>query len=166
MASTMMDRFVRWNLDFDGDLYGDDERERTRWYEGIATASQLQSILVPWVAVALVWILGRPAVLPLAVVLAALLAPMAFTSIYVSARRVEVTPRAWSAKRKLLGVLAGAPYAVFIISASYRMAWPQEDSWISIIIGAVIGAAIGAVFQAYATRKRNRAEAAVFADED
>ena len=38
MATSVLDRVVRWNLDFDGDIYGD-ERERLRWYEGIATAA-------------------------------------------------------------------------------------------------------------------------------
>ncbi|MET0424989.1 MAG: hypothetical protein ABW046_13985, partial [Actinoplanes sp.] len=73
--TTLLDRVVHWNLDLDGDLYGD-ERERYRWYEGIATAASLQWMLIPWAAAIMVWPLGRPAVLPLAVVLAVLWLPM------------------------------------------------------------------------------------------
>ena len=47
---TMLDRVVRWSLDSDGDFYGD-ERERLRWYEGIATAASLQWLAIPWAAV-------------------------------------------------------------------------------------------------------------------
>jgi hypothetical protein len=49
----VLDRVVRRHLDFDGDLYGD-ERERLRWYEGIATAASLQWLAIPWVAAILV----------------------------------------------------------------------------------------------------------------
>ena len=59
---TVLDRVVRWNLDVDGDLYGD-ERERYRWYEGIATAASLQWLIIPWAAAIMVWPLGRPSVL-------------------------------------------------------------------------------------------------------
>ncbi|GAA2621869.1 hypothetical protein [Paractinoplanes durhamensis] len=62
MTTNVLDRVVRWNLDLDGDLYGD-ERERLRWYEGIATAASLQSILIPWSAAVMVWPLGKPAAL-------------------------------------------------------------------------------------------------------
>ena len=50
MTTTVLDRVVRWNLDINGDSYGD-ERERFRWYEGIAAAFSVQSLLVPWAAV-------------------------------------------------------------------------------------------------------------------
>ena len=69
MATTsLVERFFRWNLDLDGDFYGD-ERERYRWYEGTAIAASVQGMAVPWSAAVMVWSLGRPAVLPLAVVL-------------------------------------------------------------------------------------------------
>src|SRR3712207_9477580 len=88
----LLDRIVRWNLDTDGDMYGD-ERERLRWYEGIATAASLQWIGVPWAAAVLVWVLGRPAVLPLAVVLAVLYLPILLCTVYVRRRRGDTLPR-------------------------------------------------------------------------
>ena len=61
---TLLDRVVRWQLDPDGDLYGD-ERERRRWSAGIATAASLQWMALPWAAATLVWMLGRPAAIAL-----------------------------------------------------------------------------------------------------
>lgn len=165
MTTTLMDRFARWNLDPDGDLYGD-ERERIRWYEGIAVTWQTQMILVPWVIAVLVWVLGRPAVLPLGVTLAVLLVPVWFTSAYVTSRRVDVTPLVWTTKRKLLGVLTGAPYAAFVVGMSYHLDWPKEGSWVSITTGIAVGLLIGVVMQAYASRRRRRSEAATIVDED
>src|SRR5688500_14395530 len=100
---TVLDRVVRWNLDLDGDgtIYGD-ERERLRWYEGIATAASLQWLAIPWAAAVLVWVLGRPSVLPLAVVLAALIVPMAVCTAYVRRRRVDTEVHSWNRKRVLL----------------------------------------------------------------
>src|SRR3954463_3830834 len=98
MATSVLDRVVQWNLDYNGDLYGD-ERERYRWYEGIATAAQLQSILVPWAAAVAIWPLGEPAVTPLAIVLVAFWLPALLGTLYVRARQVETAPRSWSSKR-------------------------------------------------------------------
>ncbi|GAA1605889.1 hypothetical protein [Actinoplanes couchii] len=165
MTTTLLDRFADWNLDHDGDLYGD-ERERTRWYEGIAVTWQTQMILVPWTITVLVWVLGGSAVLPLAITLAVLLAPLSIMQIYVARRRVEVTPRVWTTKRKVIGLLSGAPYVLFMIGVAFQLGWPQDDSWISMTVGALIGLAFGVVMQARASRKRRLAEAAIVADED
>ncbi|MEV6298816.1 hypothetical protein AB0M02_05345 [Actinoplanes sp. NPDC051861] len=166
MTTTFMDRFVRWNLDFDGDLYGRDERERLRWYEGLTTSSQLQAIAVPWAAAVLVWALGKPAVVPLAVVLAAFLIPLGFAAVYVQFRRVDTMPREWSRKRLLVGALMGLPYALFVIGASYHLGGPESGSWKSTTVGALIGLAGGAVVQHFQTRKRRRLDAALVGDED
>src|SRR3954451_3682662 len=143
MATSVLDRVVRWNLDVDGDLYGD-ERERYRWYEGIATAAQLQWVLIPWVAAILVWPLGRPAVLPLAVVLAALVVPMIFSTLYVRSRRVDTTPRSWQPKRILLTALAAVPLVAFLIGALYAYD-PGGDSWRGALVGGVLGAVLSAI---------------------
>ena len=83
---TLLDRVVRWGLDSDGnDFYGD-ERERLRWYEGIATAASLQWLAIPWAAAVLVWPLGMPSVLPLTVMLVLLVVPMAMCMAYVHRR--------------------------------------------------------------------------------
>jgi DNA-binding XRE family transcriptional regulator len=114
MTTTVLDRFVRWNLDFDGDLYGD-ERERLRWYEGTAVSHSLQSIALPWAAAILIWPLGRPAIVPLGVLLTLLVLANWLTTGYVSRRRVETVPRHWSAKRILFSTLTGLPFVVFCI---------------------------------------------------
>jgi hypothetical protein len=166
MTTTLIDRFVHWTLDFDGDLYGDDERERLRWYEGTATAAQVQWIAVPWAAAAAVWAFGKPVVLPLIIVLAVLLVPLVFCAFYVEGKRVSTTPRTWSRKRLLLGVLAGLPYFVFAVGALYHLDGPESSTWKGAIVGGFIGLAFGAVMQARQTRKRRRLDAAVVLDED
>ena len=166
MATTMMDRFVRWNLDFDGDLYGRDERERLRWYEAMTTAAQVQAIAVPWAAAALVWTVGEPVAIPLIVVLAAMLIPLAFTAIYVQSRRVDTTPRVWTAKRVLVSTLMGMPYTVFGIGALYHLDGSGSTVWRSATIGALIGLVAGAAGQIVQMRRRRRLDAAIVPDED
>jgi predicted membrane-bound spermidine synthase len=164
MTTTLLDRVVRWNLDFDGDIYGD-ERERLRWYEGIATAASLQWIAIPWAAAIMVWPLGRPSVVPLAVVLAVLVLPMWLSAVYVRSRRVDTVPRRWTGKRLLLSILGGVPFLVFLIGALY-VNDPESSSWRGAIVGAAIGGAIGIVMSALKVRSRRRAEAAIVGDED
>jgi predicted membrane-bound spermidine synthase len=164
MTTTLLDRVVRWNLDFDGDIYGD-ERERLRWYEGIATAASLQWMAIPWAAAVMVWPLGRPSVVPLAVVLAVLVLPMWLSAVYVRSRRVDTVPRRWTGKRLLLSILGGLPFLVFLIGALYVID-PESSSWRGAIVGAAIGGAIGIVMSAMKVRRRRRAEAAIVGDED
>jgi hypothetical protein len=163
MTMTVLDRIVRWNLDLDGDLYGD-ERERYRWYEGIATAASIQWLLIPWAAAIMVWPLGKPSVLPLAVVLLALWGPIMLCTAYVHRRRVETTPRSWSAKRILLAVLGGAPFVVFLIGALY-VHDPEGSAWRGAVLGGVLGAIAGAVAKTVDSRRRRRREA-LAGDED
>jgi hypothetical protein len=164
---TVIDRFVRWNLDLDGgDLYGTDERERLRWYEGIATAAQVQWVVIPWTAAVAVWVAGKPAVLPLLAILAALLIPMAFCTVYLHGRRVDTTPRTWSAKRITLSFLGGLPFVVFLIGVCYHAFGPESSTWRGAIVGAVIGGAAGLAGTIQQARKRRRDEAAAVPAED
>jgi hypothetical protein len=163
MTTTLLDRVVRWNLDLDGDLYGD-ERERFRWYEGIATAASLQWLLIPWAAAIMVWPLGRPAVLPLAVVLVLLWLPMVLTTVYVRRRRVETAPRSWRAKRILVTFLGGAPYAVFTVGALYVFD-PDGSTWRGAVVGGVLGGLLGVAATVVEGRRRARRDA-LAADED
>ncbi len=166
MTTTLIDRFVHWTLDFDGDLYGDDERERLRWYEGTATAAQVQWIAVPWAAAVAVWVFGKPVVLPMIIALVVLLIPMVFCTVYVEGRRVSTTPRTWSRKRLLLAALSGLPYFVFAVGALYHVEGPDSSTWQGAIVGGFIGLAFGIVMQSLQTRKRRRLDAAVALDED
>ncbi len=164
MTTTVLDRFVRWNLDFDGDLYGD-ERERLRWYEGTAVSHSLQSIALPWAAAILIWPLGRPAIVPLGVLLTLLVLANWLTTGYVSRRRVETVPRHWSAKRILFSTLTGLPFVVFCIGV--LRAWqPDSSMWQGGIVGATLGGTIGLIWSALQVRKRRRREAAIVGDED
>ncbi|WP_433368568.1 hypothetical protein ACQPZX_41815 [Actinoplanes sp. CA-142083] len=163
MATTVLDRVVRWNLDLDGDLYGD-ERERYRWYEGIATASQLQAILIPWAAAISVWPLGEHAVAPLAIMLVVFWLPALLSTIYVRARKVETAPRSWSAKRVLLTAVTALPYGVFMAGAFY-VHNPDSPTWIGAIVGGVIGGGISVVGLIVKSRQVQRREA-LAKDED
>jgi hypothetical protein len=165
MTTTALDRFARWNLDFDGDLYGSDERERLRWYEGTALSYGVQSVALPWAAAVLIWPLGRAAILPLAVLLALQVLSMTLASVYVAGRRVDTVPRRWTAKRILLQALTGAPFVVFMIGA--MRAWqPDSNMWLGGLVGAVIGGAGGVAGVAIQLRNRRRRDAVPVRDED
>jgi hypothetical protein len=164
MSATLLDRMVRWNLDLDGDSYGD-ERERVRWYEGMAFAAVAQWIAVPWAAAVLVWPLGRPAVLPLAVVLAATVIPMALCTAYVRRRRVEPVPRHWSPQWVVMWVLTALPYVVFVVGA-YYVDDPESSTWLGAAAGAVVGGLLAAFLVLRQARERRRREAATAGDED
>jgi hypothetical protein len=164
MTTTVLDRFVRWNLDPGGDLYGD-ERERLRWYEGIAVSNSVQSIALPWAAAILIWPLGRPAVVPLGVLLTLLVLANWLTAVYVSRRRVDTVPRHWSPKRILLSTLTGLPVVVFAIGA--MRAWqPDTNMWQGGVVGAAVGAVFGVAWAAQQVRRHRRREAAIVGDED
>jgi hypothetical protein len=162
---TVLDRVVRWILDPDGDIYGD-ERERLRWYEAITVAASLQWIGVPWAATVLVWILGRPAVLPLGVVLAVLYAPMIMCVAWVRRRSVDTTVRSWTSKRIVLSVLGTTPYVLFIVGCIVAYQQEHPSVFRGALVGAIGGAVLAAAAAALGTRRRRRREAAAVADED
>jgi uncharacterized membrane protein len=163
MTASLVDRVVRWHLDPDGDLYGD-ERERYRWYEGIATASALHSLLIPWAAAIMAWSLGKTAVLPLSVVLVLLWGPMLLSSAYVTRRKVDTVPRRWGSKRILLTALNVVPYVVFLVGALHAYD-PDGDAWIGAAVGGVFGAMLSVVTSLGKARQRRRREA-LAVDED
>jgi hypothetical protein len=162
---SLLDRIVRWNLDPDGDLYGD-ERERLRWYEGIATAASLQRMALPWAAAILAWTVGRSAVVPAAVLLAVLYIPMVMSLVYVRRRRVDTTPRSWSAKRIEVTVLSVLPYVLFVLGACYAYRSTDAGLFRGAAIGAVIGGLLGFGKAVVESRQRRRREAAPVEDED
>jgi hypothetical protein len=163
MATSVLDRVVQWNLDYNGDLYGD-ERERYRWYEGIATAAQLQAILIPWVAAIAVFPLGGHAVLPLALMLVAFWLPAMLSTVYVRSRKVDTAPRGWSPKRVLLTTLTALPYGLFVAGAFY-VHNSESSTWIGAIVGGVFGAGLSVVALTVKGRRRQRLEA-LAGDED
>jgi hypothetical protein len=166
MTTTVLDRIVRWHLDFDGDLYGSDERDRLRWYESMTVAASVQWTAVPWAAAVLVWVLGEPAVLPLSVVMAVLAVPMVFTTLYLRRRQVETDPRSWTRKRIVLAVLGSAPWVLFFVGAAYHAAGPSSTIWQSTAIGGVLGGLAGVVASAIRSRRRRKLEDSVVEDDE
>jgi hypothetical protein len=154
--SSVLERVVRWNLDLDdsGHIYGD-ERERFRRYEGIAMAAQLQWLAVPWAAAILVWLLGRPSVLPLAVVLAVMAVPMIMCTVYLRGRRVDTDVREWTRKRILLTVLSSVPIILFVLGALRAFSDTHPSVFRGALIGAMFGSAI-VVGGAIAAARRRR----------
>jgi hypothetical protein len=163
--TTVIDRIARWTLDPDGDLYGD-ERERLRWYEGIAVAANLQWIAVPWAAAVLVWVLGRPSVLPLGVVLVAMYVPTVLCLLYMRRRRVETAVQRWTAKRIVLGALGGLPYVAYLLGAMNAYGGTDRSVLSGAAVGAVVGGVLAAGFLAYSSSRRRRREAATIPDVD
>ncbi|GAA0551378.1 hypothetical protein GCM10010172_37080 [Paractinoplanes ferrugineus] len=163
MTTNVIDRVVRWNLDLDGDLYGD-ERERFRWYEGIAASSSLQSVLVPGAAAVMVWPLGRAAVPPLAVILVLQWLTMLLATLYVRRRRVDTVPRSWNLKRLVLTVLGVGPYVVFLVGALHAYD-PAGDTWIGAAVGGVLGGT-GAIIGTILKIKRRDQREALVGDDD
>jgi hypothetical protein len=157
MTTTVLDRIVRWHLDFDGDLYGSDERDRLRWYE--------QWTAVPWAATILVWVLGEPAVLPLAVVMAVLAVPMVFITLYLRRRHVETGPRAWTRKRVYFAVVGASPWVLFFVGAAYHTAGPSSTVWQSTAIGGLLGGAAGVVASMIRSRRRKLEDSVAEDDE-
>ena len=160
MATSVLDRVVRWNLDFDGDIYGD-ERERLRWYEGIATAASLQWIAIPWTAALLVWVYGRPLVVPLTVVLVVLLVPMAMCTVYVRHRRVDTEVRRWTRKRVVLSAAFTVPLLLFLFGSLWAYGKGGSSVWWGALGGSVFGAGLSAVSPFVRSRRQRRAAPAV-----
>jgi hypothetical protein len=166
MTTTVIDRIVRWHLDFDGDLYGTDERDRLRWYEATTVAASVQWTAVPWAATILVWVLGESAVLPLAVVMAVLAVPMVLTTFYLRRRQVDTDPRSWTGKRILLAVVGTAPWVLFFVGSAYHVGGPSSTIWQSTAIGGVLGGVAGVVASAIRSRRRRKLEDSVLEDDE
>jgi hypothetical protein len=164
MATSVLDRVVRWNLDFDGDIYGD-ERERLRWYEGIATAASLQWIAIPWACALLVLGYGRPVVAPLVVILVVLVVPMAMCTAYVRHRRVDAAVRRWTGKRIVLSTAFTVPLLLFLFASLWAYGKAGSSVWWGAAGGALFGAGLSAVTP-FVRSRRLRRETPAAEDED
>ncbi|GAB1689939.1 hypothetical protein [Krasilnikovia sp. M28-CT-15] len=159
---SITDRIAESMLDHHGDMYGD-ERERLHWYEGIATAAGVQWLTVPSACAVMVWIGGRPTVVPLVVVLLALYLPLILCTAYVHRRQVTIAPRTWSAKRILWTVAYALPYVVFTVGAMAPFATHARPLRAT-VVGGIIGAAVAVAWLAVMTIRRRRREATVQPD--
>lgn len=140
--SSAFDRAVAYVLDFDGDMYGKDERERTRWYEGIALAASAQWILVPWVAAIMIWSVDADTARAIASLGMVFLMPMALATIYVEHRRVDTTVQRWTAKRIIWTLLTIVPVAIFL-ARFVRVGDVESSTAWGIGTGALVGLAVG-----------------------
>jgi hypothetical protein len=162
---TLLDRIARWALDIDGDMFGD-ERERLRWYEGIATAAGLQWIAIPWASAVMVWTVGRSSVLPLAVVMLVLLVPIGMCAAYVKRRSVDTDVKPWDRKRAVVSVLSGLPWLLFGFGAFYAFDDGTTNFMPGMVVGGVIGGIVGGIGAFVAKRRRRAQEAAAAAASD
>lgn len=111
-----LDRLTDWILDREGDLYGADERERLRWYEGAALAASLHWLLLPWLVAGLVWFAAAATAHALLAVLALTLLSILVMDMHV--RRgggVQTESPGRSRKRTALTVAYVLPYPVFLV---------------------------------------------------
>ena len=155
------DRLVRWTLDLDGDIYGD-ERERLRWYEAIAIAASFQWLAVPWTLAVAVWFVPAEAVWALQGVLIAFWVPLLLMTYYVHRRRVRPAP-VRGRKAVLVATLSGLPVVVFVAGlATDAGSRPLADAWPP-VVGALVGGVLG-VLGFRALGRRGRHEAAEDAD--
>ncbi|MFC6021153.1 hypothetical protein ACFP2T_33890 [Plantactinospora solaniradicis] len=153
---TVLDRIADWALDPDGRTYGD-ERERLRWYEGMATAAMIQWIALPWAAAALVWIGGRPVAPSLVVLMVLLYLPILLCARYVARRRVNPHQVRWTTRTISTALLAGVPYLLFLsgLAHAYQLL-TGPPAW-AVPLGATIGVGGAAVGVRLDARRRQRA---------
>jgi pilus assembly protein TadC len=147
--TTTLDRFVSWTLDHNGDIYGD-EQERLRWYEGIAVASSVQWIVVPWTMAVMSWICSREVARYLVVLAIVFYVPTFLTTVYVSRKRVNLAPPHRNAKVVTLGVVSGLPSVVMVVGLVRALDEGLDPDG---IVGGVIGGAIGVVIAILAVRE-------------
>jgi len=152
---SLLDRLTDWVLDHDGTIYGD-ERERLRWYEGIAVAATLQWIAIPAALAVLTWVGGRPVAPYLVAVFVVFYLPLLVVSAYVARQRVPTVPHRPSRKWVGVAFVAALPYLAFGVALvrSYGVA---EDR--TALLGGLVGAVAGgglAVLALLAQRRRER----------
>ncbi len=149
-----LDRGVAYVLDFDGDMYGRDGRERIRWYEGIALTSTVQTLAVLWVMAIAVWMVGAEAARALAVVGVAFVVPMSIQVLYAELRGIDTRVVRFSGKRITWMVASGAPIAIFVAGFQHTASIDSTFAW-----AAAAGAAVAVASAVVGMIVRLRGEA-------
>lgn len=159
------DELSKWMLDHDGDIYGVDERERLRWYEGIAVAASVQWLLVPVVLAIVVWVGGRPVAPAMLAVSVAFFLPMSIANSYVARHRVSTTPVRWTRKRIIVLCMSGIPLLVLIVGFARAFGFFEQDTRTVVwtLVGGFIGMAIAAICMVVIGRRKR---GGIDADED
>lgn len=146
------DRFVDYLLDVDGDMYGQDERERTRWYEGIALAASVQWIVFPWFLAILVWFVDVDVARLLGTAGVVFLAPMILATVYVERKRVDTRVHRWTSKRIVWSVVTITPIVVFL-AGFIRAVGLDTPVAKGALVGGIIGGIAGGVAMVVRGRK-------------
>ncbi len=133
-----IERLAAYVLDFDGDMYGQDERERTRWYEGIALAAAVQWVVVPWVMAITVWSASAATAHVMRDIGIAFLLPMLLATLYVTRRNVDTTVHRWTAKRIIGTLLTVIPIFVFLAGYAHVTGMSTATRW-GMFAGALVG---------------------------
>jgi hypothetical protein len=157
---TVLDRFVSWTLDHDGDIYGD-ERERLRWYEGIAIAATVQWVVVPWAIAIMSWIADRQTAMYLLILAVVFYVPIFLTTAHVVRKHVNTTPLTWTKKRVITTVASGLPFLVMVVGLTRALDEGLDPGG---VVGGAIGGGVGLVVAIFATRAISRRRAAAEAD--
>ncbi len=163
-SATVIDKLVSWTLDHDGDIYGD-ERERLRWYEGIAVAASVQWILVPWALAVLAWMADREVAPHLVVVAFVFYAPQFLVSVHLVRTKVDINKVTWHRKRVIATVATALPFLVMVVGLVRAFDEGLDPDG---LIGGAIGGTVGgvaAILIARAVARRRVAEEGNMGDE-
>ncbi|MFC7482864.1 hypothetical protein ACFQX7_26720 [Luedemannella flava] len=131
----------------------------------MTAAGQLQLIVLPWVATGLVLIFGRPAVLPLALIMSIVYLSAFMTLVYVRRRGVDTGVPRWTRPRIIFAVFGGTPYLLFggVCVWSY---FRDGATLVGLFVGAAIGMGSLAIGFVRDARRRRVDEAVGIADVD
>jgi hypothetical protein len=161
-----IDRAVDWTLDHNGDMYGD-ERERLRWYEGIALGASMQWIAIPWLLAVMAWICSRETAPYLWGFMAVSVLPQYLTLFYVSRKRVDVTNIHWTRKRIIITALTIVPLLAFVVGLTVGLDLRSDGEVpTEALAGGGLGAIIGmSLVGVVVVAKRRAAEKRRLAEE-
>lgn len=162
---TLVERLVEATLDRDGRIYGD-ERERLRWYEGIAGAASVQWILVPWVLAVMAWVCDRSTAPYLWILYGVFVAPTVIVPMYARRRAVVVDRSALRTRKvRLLQAQNVVQFFVFIGGLTVGLDL-RTDGEVPVravvggLIGGVVGGALATVVAIVARRRQADADPA------
>jgi hypothetical protein len=148
-APDLFDRLVRWVLDPDGVMYGD-ERERLRHYESSTLVASLHSVLVPWTLLVCAVVGGR-AVAPVVLAVAGVfVVPWLLGAGHIRRRQVRSTPTRITRVFVATALLTWLPYPLLVLVLTRQFTAGSDSGfargfWFGVIGGAIGGAVAGVI---------------------
>ncbi len=133
-----LDAVARWTLDEGGTIYGD-ERERLRWYEGIAITTSIQWIVIAWTLAIMSLIADRSTAPYLAVLAAIFYLTMNIAAIYVARHRVALRVQFTTPKQRLITLIMMSALVITCVGLLRRI--DGELSTGGLVAGFIGGAA-------------------------